>query len=389
MNRLVLIGNGYDIAAGLKTSYEDFLVDYFKGMINHALKLNQLQLHYDELIEVKHSYPTNQMQIFKNESNLKEVLSNKHIHLTPTNEEYSTTEHRDYNQVYVKIKSSLLENLLGNYNWRDIESFYFQKLLEIYNIEAKLSGGLRSQKEREEDKKNRNHNLKKLNKEFEQLRSKIIEYLCKINTDRLRPFKFIEQLKAPMDKELFKKFFNKGEYGISTNNQIENVRFVNFNYTLALENAITNRGQNKLYSMKDILYIHGDVENQEKIIFGYGDDTDPVFKELEKTGEDEYLKHLKSFQYPLSKNYLELMDYIHYDQFEVIIAGHSLGISDRVLLKTIFEHDNCKAIRILHRGRHDEEKRIQNKYMALARHFDNKMIMRNKIVPFDMSDELH
>src|SRR5690606_37692919 len=173
---------------------------------------------------------------------------------------------------------------------------------------------------------------------------------------RARSFKFIEQLKTPMDEELFKKLFNKGEFGITTNNQIENVRFVNFNYTLALENAITNRGQNKLYSMKDILYIHGDVKNQEKIIFGYGDDTDPVFKELEKTGEDEYLKHLKSFQYPLNKNYLELMDYIHYDQFEVIIAGHSLGISDRVLLKTIFEHDNCKAIRILHRGRHDEEK---------------------------------
>src|SRR5690606_21545479 len=145
--------------------------------------------------------------------------------------------------------SDLLKQLLDAYNWRDIESFYFQQLLEIYKSEANLRGMIRSQKEREEDKKTISHNLKKLNKQFEELRSKIIAYLCNINTNRARTFKFIEQLKDPMDEELFKKLFNKGEFGITTNNQIENVRFVNFNYTLALESAITNRGQNKLYSM--------------------------------------------------------------------------------------------------------------------------------------------
>ena len=37
-NRLVLVGNGYDLAAGLKTSYEDFLVDFFKGCLFKAIK---------------------------------------------------------------------------------------------------------------------------------------------------------------------------------------------------------------------------------------------------------------------------------------------------------------------------------------------------------------
>ena len=33
MNRLVLIGNGFDLAHGLKTSYEDFIYWYFSIFI--------------------------------------------------------------------------------------------------------------------------------------------------------------------------------------------------------------------------------------------------------------------------------------------------------------------------------------------------------------------
>jgi hypothetical protein len=30
MNRLIIIGNGFDLAHGIKTSYHDFLLDYLK-----------------------------------------------------------------------------------------------------------------------------------------------------------------------------------------------------------------------------------------------------------------------------------------------------------------------------------------------------------------------
>lgn len=33
MNRLVLVGNGFDLAHGLKTSYRDFITDYWMKII--------------------------------------------------------------------------------------------------------------------------------------------------------------------------------------------------------------------------------------------------------------------------------------------------------------------------------------------------------------------
>jgi hypothetical protein len=36
MNRLIIIGNGFDLANGLKTSYPDFIRHYFKNAIKKA-----------------------------------------------------------------------------------------------------------------------------------------------------------------------------------------------------------------------------------------------------------------------------------------------------------------------------------------------------------------
>jgi hypothetical protein len=66
--------------------------------------------------------------------------------------------------------------------------------------------------------------------------------------------------------------------------------------------------------------------------------------------------------------------------FEVFIVGHSCGLSDRTLLKTIFEHDNCIGIKIYHRG--NEYDHFQ-KNIAISRHFTDKAKLRDKILPFD------
>ena len=34
MNRLIIIGNGFDLAHGIKTSYKDFIADYLCNAIN-------------------------------------------------------------------------------------------------------------------------------------------------------------------------------------------------------------------------------------------------------------------------------------------------------------------------------------------------------------------
>jgi len=188
-----------------------------------------------------------------------------------------------------------------------------------------------------------------------------------------------------MPVEEFDYFFNKDK-AQACGNAVEKGMIVNFNYTSPLSNRL-NFNSDERENIQTI-YIHGSTFRPKEIIFGYGDDTHPMYSKLELAGEDEYLRHLKSFQYPLSENYLDLMNFLEYGQFEVQIAGHSLGLSDRVLLKSIFEHDNCKCIRLLHRGRPNEKKIMSSKYMALSRHFDGKVAMRKKIVPFQSHDTM-
>jgi hypothetical protein len=60
--------------------------------------------------------------------------------------------------------------------------------------------------------------------------------------------------------------------------------------------------------------------------------------------------------------------------------GHSCGLSDRVLLNTVFEHKNCKSIKIFF---HEQENGIDNYtdiVQNISRHFDDKKLMRSKIV---------
>ena len=39
MNRIILIGNGFDLAHGMKTSYRQFIDNYWENCINETLKL--------------------------------------------------------------------------------------------------------------------------------------------------------------------------------------------------------------------------------------------------------------------------------------------------------------------------------------------------------------
>jgi hypothetical protein len=34
------------------------------------------------------------------------------------------------------------------------------------------------------------------------------------------------------------------------------------------------------------------------------------------------------------------------DSFQVLIMGHSCGLSDRTLLNIVFEHNNCRSIKV-------------------------------------------
>ncbi|MFT6947871.1 MAG: hypothetical protein ACJARP_002302 [Vicingaceae bacterium] len=399
MNRLIMIGNGFDLAAGLKTSYEDFLVNYLKNIIIQAT--NNEDYTGDDICDIE----VNRTDIILDPSNVKREVSLKVARINEKMKQINNltelfkvvsvqivgfTEDNNRNTIFkITVKSNFFLQLLGNYNWTDIEEFYYTRLLKVYKEEGYLKNKHSKDEDIEKDiRRHRKSNLVQLNEEFRVIRLEIIKYLKTIDTDRVRPFYFLENLKNPLKENIFKSFFNLNDSNGYTKPEIENIKFLNFNYTFTLENLFRSDSL-KNYSLNDIIYIHGLTHDSQKIIFGYGDDTHEMYQKLELTGEDEYLKHLKSFFYPLSDEYMNLMRFLDSDQFEIQIIGHSLGLSDRLLLKTIFEHQNCRCIRLLHRGRDNEESLMPNRYMALSRHFDNKLKMRNKIYPFDMSDKIN
>jgi hypothetical protein len=70
--------------------------------------------------------------------------------------------------------------------------------------------------------------------------------------------------------------------------------------------------------------------------------------------------------------------------------GHSCGLSDRVLLKELFENDRCNEIIIYYHQSEENKNDYFNKLMDISRHFSlqNKGKMRIRIRDFKQSKPL-
>ena len=269
------------------------------------------------------------------------------------------SEIQNYQIAILTVKSAFFNELLSCQNWTDIEKFYFEELTSKF-------------KEHNDNKVQLKKEIFNLNRDFEHLKTRLITYLKKINlTQKNNSFGYIlEELLEKPSLEYLKRFF-KIEDTEYNDFKIFKTVFLNFNYTSTLQYFYR-------FNFDKIKYIpiHGNIDDPESIIFGYGDDSNEHYKALENYDMKELLEHIKSFYYPSQKHYIDLMNIIDSDDFDVIVLGHSLGLSDRVLLESIFENDKCKAIRLFHRGK----KSHFDKLIALSRHFKNKQKMRNKIV---------
>lgn len=127
--------------------------------------------------------------------------------------------------------------------------------------------------------------------------------------------------------------------------------------------------------------IHGSLNDKENPLnFGFGDEMDDDYKTIENINDNEYLKNFKSFQYLQNSYYSDLLKYIDGEKFQVYIMGHSCGLSDRTLLNTIFEHKNCRSIKIFYYQKEDGSDNYTEITQNISRHFNNKKLMREKIV---------
>lgn len=349
MNRLILIGNGFDLAHGLQTSYCHFISDYLANAINDF----QGKSPYDDpLIGM-----------------VKLIFSEKVPELEPINADNGLQVFKEYQKdknYVITIKSKLFSKTLekvDNLNWVDLENEYFDQLL---SHRTRDSFDYRS--------------VANLNLEFEFLKQKLNEYLSRHEKEFYTYSIFRDQFCENFCENFKKNDFVNLEVKVQKPN---NLYILSFNYT-----ATTLKYANKCAKMIKTQHnqIHGELNSKDNpVIFGFGDEYDKAYINFEDHKNKELLRHIKSFSYFKTTKYHDLLRFIEADDFQVYIFGHSCGLSDRTMLKHIFENDKCKSIKIFYHDQGDEQNDFTDKTYDLAKHFSDKGLLRKKLVSFQNS----
>lgn len=410
MNRIILIGNGFDLAHGLKTSYADFIDWYWKEW--GRLLLNSLNFsEEDGLCRFELNYHVSRIWSgivwdCKSEGYLSALQPfDGHVVV-----DYIKSHPEKCSFSY---ESPLLEELckqLEERNWVDIENVFFKH----------LSNDLESPE--------------KVNAELAVIRKRLIDYLTEVQKsasdvgvkDDLR-----KKMLAPFDKrdiaigslekwremleqreyyqmevwhELIPLFFDSAKSWI----QISNVDNFLYNHADEInENGIVSFEDNKIpiglllpdrmmmlnfnyTSIADsyfpsverfnVNHIHGELSKPESVVFGYGDEIDENYKKISDKNDNEYLKNIKSIKYLESPNYRNLLDFIESDTYQIFIMGHSCGNSDRTLLNTLFEHRNCVSIKPFYHKWDDGTDNYMELVQNISRNFTDMKLMRDRVV---------
>ena len=353
MNRLVLIGNGFDLSHKLKTSYNDFLFYYLKKILNDFFS----NLSYEgKLIELHSKSSINGFPKMETLDDLINILND----LKSKRDSY----------ISIKYKSQFFQEIIKSFQhnkWVDLENQYFSYLLKMSNASSNLVD-----------------DLSKLNQEFEHLKIELENYLREVvisDNPIQNPAKFDFLLEDIPDDQLID---SKPFYPTS----IENIHVLNFNYTPTFNVYAQHLNTKKNTTIN---FIHGELNNPDNpIIFGFGDEHNDEYKKFENKKENQLFEHIKSFKYLRTSNYQDLIRFIDGNEFQVCIMGHSCGLSDRTMLKEIFEHKNCKSILIHYHkwGSDTHENDYVNKTYEISRHFTDKGMMRKKVVSFEKSKPL-
>lgn len=368
MNRLIIIGNGFDLAHGIKTSYHDFILDYLKTCLVKCSESGSFTISSSNYERIGGYFKDDLIEI-KLKAKYSNVLYNERI-----KEINTILEVVNFCKTYsfsFTHSFELLQNTINEYctlNWVDLEDKYFDLLVKYSNRTSKLYSI---------DK------IKLINEKFEILKMLFQEYLIKQQLQ----FSNLSD-REPLINCFCDKIYKHELVTVKIEESIfpENLYFLNFNYTNTFEDYYRYC---KNIIPSDFNYIHGNLHGVHgSAIFGFGDELDKRYLGFEDEKNNELFKHIKSFEYLKTKNYYLLTRFIEAQDFQVHIYGHSCGISDRTMLNQIFEHENCKSIKIFYHKKADNSNDYTEKTYEISRHFKDKGMMRKKIVPFDLSEEM-
>lgn len=397
MNRLILIGNGFDLAHGLKTSYKDFIFWYLDECFNKAGMFSNGQIFEDEFIrvEVRDVYKVMELVRISGEKEISRYLYENsllslYLSYNPTSntsdsyyENFSPLFHVLAHKTFIKsvFFKQLIQTCL-ECGWVDIEREYFNALKKF----------------KDQDNAPDLYYIQTLNKHFDFLKKKLEEYLT--TQDEKFDGEYNFQLGKFLGQEFKEDDFDPSigddelrimlgnDYSSNNNKTQRKVYVLNFNYTNTFYNYIREIKGN-YFTQVEINHIHGQLNNKDKpIIFGFGDEHDKDYASFEEQSNNDLFEHVKSYHYLKTPNYRHLMRFLNEDHYQVFIVGHSCGLSDRTMFKEIFDHVNCKSVKILHHKREDGTTDFFDKTINLGRHFSDKGRMRKLVVNFNEEDAI-
>lgn len=417
MNRIILIGNGFDLAHGMKTSYNDFLKDFWQNTIMEVQKCEVGKIFENDDLKIK-NIPA----------------------LWASGFEYSVfKESLKTNKTKIEFKNIFLDKISEKayiQNWVDIENEYYELLKKSFY-----------------DGEDAEYSIKQLNVDFERIKILLEKYLLKIETefDKTKNNNFprtrhrIEQkiysnfnlndfsqiafnrkvdieyneflndlrefarhdiknlpekkqaLRSAMgtttDKEKFKNLMLHLDAHVLFDLTPNQTLFLNFNYTFTEHNYEMPKKMSAWSEEKieETIHIHGSIytEDNNPIIFGFGDELDEDYAKIERLNNNDYLDNIKSIRYLDTNNYRRLLEFINSDNYQIFIMGHSCGTSDRTLLNTLFENGNCASIKVFYHKKVNDTDNFSDLIKNISRNFNDKALMRDRVVNKTQSEPLN
>ena len=81
-----------------------------------------------------------------------------------------------------------------------------------------------------------------------------------------------------------------------------------------------------------------------------------------------------------TNNYRNMLAFIESAPYQIYIMGHSCGNSDRTLLNTLFEHQNCVSIKPFYYKKEDGTDNYFDIIQNINRNFTDMKLMRDRVV---------
>lgn len=371
--KILLIGNGFDLAHGLPTSYSFFLD--FCDKVEKIFTRQQMMS------------DTEYKRKFLDDWNIDNSIKNKLLEWfkkSPTNQD----------ELLIELNDNIRDNIWINYflnirytlgkNWIDFES-------EISNIIQAFECIRDNIERRERIQQGEGSKVIKLEvvKDFVDI-SKEIEGLKELDLEdmytNLKLFDvYIKKMTVDLDRliralEIYiSEFINKIEV-LQKNDDIKDINpdcVLSFNYSNTYE---------RIYGQSNKIeydYIHGKADitnnvNTCNLVLGI----DEYLEECDRDNKLEFLPFKKFYQRiykSTDSSYMEWVDEIRQNSecpYELYIFGHSLDKTDKDVLELLICNDNVQTKIYYHRKSNDDKKELGKLIRNLVRVIGAKELIR-------------